>query len=148
VLFEDPFSAVVKRDHPLALGDALEPAALENETLLLLRDGHCLKDHALSACRMTAKPRHASAFEATSLHTLTQMVDNGLGVTLMPQLALDAHILRGTDLVARPLAEDTPAREIALAWRRGTGRRDEFLILADAIAEEARKAASTARRNR
>lgn len=139
-LFEDRFSAVFRRDHPLAKAAELKPQALERDALLLLRDGHCLKDHALSACRMDGK-RHVDAFEATSLHTLVQMVDNGLGVTLLPQLALDANLLKGTDLVAKPLGSDAPARQIALVWRRGTGRREEFHLLARIITELAGKRA-------
>ena len=140
VLFEDPFSIVVPRDHELAKHARLVPHELDRESLLLLRDGHCLKDHALSACRLDGR-RHVDTFEATSLHTLVQMVDNGLGVTLLPQLALDAGILKGTGLVAKPLAKDAPSREIALVWRRGTGRRQEFQLLARTITELARKTA-------
>ena len=139
VLFDDPFSIVMRRDHPLAHSARLPAQALDREALLLLRDGHCLKDHALSACRLDGR-RHVDAFEATSLLTLVQMVDNGLGVTLLPQLALDAAILKGTDLVAKPLANDAPSRQLALAWRRGTGRREEFQLLARTIAELARTA--------
>jgi LysR family hydrogen peroxide-inducible transcriptional activator len=137
-LFDDPFSLVYRRDHPLAQSKELAADAIEKENLLLLRDGHCLKDHALSSCRIDGR-HHADAFEATSLHTLVQMVDNGLGVTLMPRLALDAGILNGTDLVARPLAADAPARQIALGWRRGTGRKEEFQLLAQTIAELAKR---------
>jgi LysR family transcriptional regulator, hydrogen peroxide-inducible genes activator len=128
VLFDDRFSLALRRDHPLARQPQVSPAAIRKETLLLLQDGHCLRDHALSACRVGDKP-HADAFEATSLHTLVQMVDNGLGVTLLPQLALDAGILRATDLLTRPIAVDAPAREIALVWRKGTARREEFQLL-------------------
>lgn len=137
-LFEDPFSIVLRRDHPLAGEAQLKPQALDRDSLLLLRDGHCLKDHALSACRLDGR-RHVDAFEATSLHTLVQMVANGLGVTLLPRLALDANILRGTELVAKPLAKDAPSREIALVWRRGTGRREEFQLLAHTLTDLARK---------
>ncbi len=141
-LFEDRFSAVFRRDHPLASAATLKPQALERDALLLLRDGHCLKDHALSACRLDGK-RHVDAFEGTSLHTLVQMVDNGLGVTLLPQMALDANLLKGTDLVAKPLGGDAPARQIALAWRRGTGRREEFQLLGRTIMELAGKHSPT-----
>jgi len=140
-LFDDPFSAVFRRDHALAKAPRLEAKALQRDALLLLRDGHCLKDHALSACRLDEK-RHVDAFEATSLHTLVQMVDNGLGVTLLPQMALDANLLKGTDLMAKPLASDAPARTIALVWRRGTGRRDEFQLLAKTISELAKPSAA------
>ena len=89
-----------------------------------------------SACRTDA-PRPLDAFEATSLHTLVQMVDNGLGTTLLPQLALDAGILKGTTLMATPLAA-APPRQIALAWRKGTGRAPEFRLLAEKISAQRR----------
>jgi LysR family hydrogen peroxide-inducible transcriptional activator len=139
VLFEDPFSVAVRRNHPLAAAERITAEDLQAEPLLLLQDGHCLRDHALSACRLGQKP-HLESFEATSLHTLVQMVDNGLGITLLPRLALDAGILKGTGLVARPIAADRPARDIALAWRKGTRRREEFQLLA---AEITRLAACT-----
>jgi LysR family hydrogen peroxide-inducible transcriptional activator len=132
LLFADRFSLALRRDHPLAKQRRIEPAAARRETLLLLEDGHCLRDHALSACRIGAKV-HAEAFEATSLPTLVQMAANGLGVTLLPQLAIDGGILAGTNLVTRPMAADEPWRDIALAWRKGTGRRAEFLLLVKEI---------------
>jgi LysR family hydrogen peroxide-inducible transcriptional activator len=138
VLFKDRFSLALRRDHPLARMKQVSPAAIRTATLLLLQDGHCLRDHALSACRVGDKP-HADAFEATSLHTLVQMVDNGLGVTLLPQLAVDAGILKGSGLVTRPVAADAPARDIALVWRKGTARREEFQLLAREIGRLAKR---------
>jgi LysR family transcriptional regulator, hydrogen peroxide-inducible genes activator len=140
VLFEDPFSVAVRRDHKLAAAKRIEAEDLRDEPLLLLQDGHCLRDHALSACRLGEKP-HLESFEATSLLTLVQMVDNGLGTTLLPRLALDAGILKGTDLVARPIAADSPARDIALIWRKGTRRREEFQLLAKEIKRLAKERA-------
>lgn len=131
-LFDDRFAVAIRADHPLSKLQRIPPDRIEAETLLLLQDGHCLRDHALSACRLGDKP-HWEAFEATSLHTLVQMVDNGLGITLLPQLAVDGGILQGTDIVLRPVAGTAPAREIALVWRRGTGRRAEFELLAQEI---------------
>jgi LysR family transcriptional regulator, hydrogen peroxide-inducible genes activator len=131
LLWDDPFSLVYRPpeegDPSPTLSDRLDPS-----TLLLLRDGHCLKNHALAACRTDA-PRPLDAFEATSLHTLVQMVDNGLGTTLLPQLAIDAGILKGTSLMATPLAM-APPRQIALAWRKGSGRAGEFRLLAEKVA--------------
>lgn len=137
VLFDDAFSVACRGDHPLAAGGSVPIAALAGEPLLLLQDGHCLREHALAACGL-ADRREREAFQATSLHTLVQMVDNGLGITLLPQLALDAGILNGTDLVARSLAGvGKTARGIGLAWRRGTRRAAEFRQLAEAIAAAA-----------
>src|SRR3546814_1156036 len=82
----------------------------------MLEDGHCLKDHALSACNRPELRAEAQML-GTSLHTLVQMVDNDLGVTLLPEMAIDAGLLRGTSVVARPLGADRAFREIALVWR-------------------------------
>jgi LysR family hydrogen peroxide-inducible transcriptional activator len=107
---------------------------IDESRLLLLEDGHCLKDHALAACNRP-ELRAEAAMLGTSLHTLVQMVDNGLGVTLLPKMALDAGILENTHVVAKPLDADHPARRIALAWRRGSPREKEFNLLADALRE-------------
>jgi LysR family hydrogen peroxide-inducible transcriptional activator len=136
VLFEDRFSVVCRRTDPLAASARLSPARLPVQSLLLLGDGHCLRSHALAACGH-ASPQRSGPFAATSLFTLIQMVANGLGITLAPQLALDAGILKGTGLAVRPLRGAGLHRDIGLAWRRGTRRRDEFEILGAAIARHA-----------
>jgi LysR family transcriptional regulator, hydrogen peroxide-inducible genes activator len=102
------------------------------EELLLLKEGHCLREHALAACRL-ANRRKVGAVEATSLHTLVQMVDNGLGITLLPELATSGGILKGTAITFLPAAGQPPSREIGLVWRRGTGRQREFELLADML---------------
>jgi LysR family transcriptional regulator, hydrogen peroxide-inducible genes activator len=137
VLFEDPFVVGLPREHPLAKEARVKPERLWREDLLLLKDGHCLRDHALAACRL-ADRRLTEGFEATSLPTLVQMVDNGLGTTLLPTLAVDAGLLLGTNLVTRPLLSDQAARKIGLVWRRGTGRRKEFRMLAKEFMERAK----------
>lgn len=137
-LFDDRFLLALPADHPLVKERRIDPERLRSEEVLLLRDGHCLREHALSVCHL-ANRRRTEAFEATSLPTLVQMVDNGLGITPLPELAVDAGLLRGTSLVTRPLASEEPGREIALVWRRGTGRREEFLLLAKELAERAKK---------
>lgn len=100
--------------------------------LLLLADGHCLKDHALAACNRP-ELRAEAAMVGTSLHTLVQMVDNGLGTTMLPQMAIDAGILDHTSVVARPLEAVHPSRQIALVWRTGSAREKEFRLLAKAM---------------
>jgi LysR family transcriptional regulator, hydrogen peroxide-inducible genes activator len=136
LLWDDPFSLVYRPpaegEPSPSLGDRLDPS-----NLLLLRDGHCLKDHALAACK-AGTPKPLDAFEATSLHTLVQMVDNGLGSTLLPQIAIDAGILKGTSLMHTPLTKGAPPRRIALVWRRGSGRAAEFRLLAEKIEALAR----------
>jgi LysR family hydrogen peroxide-inducible transcriptional activator len=105
---------------------------IDEHSLLLLEDGHCLKDHVLAAC---ARPELGAeaAMLGTSLHTLVQMVDNGLGVTLLPEMAIDAGILNGTGVLTRPLDAEKPSRRIALAWRKGSPRAKEFRLLANAL---------------
>lgn len=132
----DPFWVVVPKDHALASADRVRPDQMASESLLLLEDGHCLRDHALAACSLEGALRNI-AFQGTSLHTLVQMAANGLGVTLVPQMALASGLLRGTDLVARPLDGPRPWRSIGLCWRRSSGRKETFRRLAAVLAEAA-----------
>ena len=116
------------RDPP----ESVPPSMIDDGRLLLLEDGHCLKDHALAAC---ARPelRGSTTMIGTSLHTLVQMVDNGLGLTMLPKMAVDAGILNGTRVVARPLKSKSATREIALIWRKNSPRRDDFELLAEEL---------------
>jgi LysR family hydrogen peroxide-inducible transcriptional activator len=110
---------------------AVAPDSIDPHNLLLLEDGHCLKDQALSACgkpELRADPAH----RGTSLVTLVEMVASGLGQTLVPKLALDAGLIAHTRLIARPLAGNA-ARTVALAWRQGSPREAEFRLLGDTI---------------
>jgi LysR family hydrogen peroxide-inducible transcriptional activator len=136
ILFEDPFVVAMPRRHILASETQVKAEQLGCSDLLLLKDGHCLRDHALAACRLGNR-REIEAFEATSLATLVQMVDNGLGITLLPTLAVAAGLLRGTGLITRPLVGNA-ARQIGLIWRRGTGRREEFRLLAKEFTDRAK----------
>ncbi|WP_051341068.1 hydrogen peroxide-inducible genes activator [Azospirillum halopraeferens] len=131
----DRFWVVCPPGHRLCRKPAADPADVAVDDLLLLEDGHCLRDHALAACDLEAGRRN-SAFQGTSLHTLVQMVANGLGVTLLPQMALDTGILRGLDLAVRPLSGARPYRRIGLVWRRTSGRKETFRRLADALKAE------------
>jgi len=110
------------------------PADIDETRLLLLEDGHCLKDHALAACNRP-ELRAEATMMGTSLHTVVQMVDNGLGVTMLPEMAITAGILDHTSLVARPLGVDGAVRRIALVWRRASPRESDFRLLADLLAQ-------------
>jgi len=135
-LFDDRlFVAFPERDAQ-DLAPSVAPDAIDESRLLLLEDGHCLKDHALAACNRPELRAEATML-GTSLHTLVQMVDNGLGVTLLPEMALDAGILKNTSIVARPLAAEHPTRKIALAWRKASPREKEFRLLAEALRQAA-----------
>jgi LysR family hydrogen peroxide-inducible transcriptional activator len=111
---------------------SVDPAAIDESRLLLLEDGHCLKDHALSACNRP-ELRAEAAMMGTSLHTLVQMVDNGLGITFVPEMAIEAGILEGTDVDARRLRSDHGYRRIALIWRRSSPREEEFQLMAETL---------------
>jgi len=126
---DDKLYVAFPKDDPRDPPDAIPPSMIDPERLLLLEDGHCLKEHALSACNRP-ELRGSAAMIGTSLHTLVQMVDNGLGMTMLPQMAIDAGILHETDVVARPLKARDPTREIALVWRKNSPRADEFRLLA------------------
>ncbi len=131
-LFDDNFFVAFPPGTADSLPDKVKPAAIDETKLLLLEDGHCLKDHVLSAC---SRPelRAEAAILGTSLHTLVQMVDNGLGMTLVPEMAVAAGLLTGTRVVTRRLDAEHPSRRIALVWRRGSPREKEFRLLADAL---------------
>ena len=119
------------------IGDAsraIKAGDIDETRLLLLEDGHCLKDHALAACNRPELRAEATML-GTSLHTIVQMVDNGLGVTMLPEMALKAGILDHTGLTARPLDAANPARRIALVWRRASPREKDFHLLAEVLAE-------------
>ena len=119
---------------------SVEAGAIDEGRLLLLEDGHCLKDHALAACNRP-ELRAGATMMGTSLHTLVQMVDNGLGLTFIPQMAVDAGLLDGTRVTALPLKAEHGARRIALAWRKSSPREQEFKLLAAALRDIACSAA-------
>jgi LysR family hydrogen peroxide-inducible transcriptional activator len=131
-LFEDRlFVAFPPGEAPPGEG-AVAAAAIDEGRLLLLEDGHCLKDHALAACNRP-ELRAEAAMLGTSLHTLVQMVANGLGQTLVPEMASEAGLLEGTGVVARRLDASNAFRRIALIWRKGSPREKEFRLVADAL---------------
>ena len=131
IIGEDEFLFACDRNHPLAGAEAVSREALAGERLMLLEEGHCLRGHALDVCKMGDTTTLAQ-FEASSLHTLVQMVAAGIGVTLIPRIAVNAHIVEGSDISLAPIAEPA-SRQIGLAWRRTSLRAEEFRLLADAL---------------
>ena len=141
-LFEDRlFVAYPRGEGPAER--TIEPAAIDENRLLLLEDGHCLKDHALAAC---SRPelRAEAAVMGTSLHTLVQMVDNGLGLTFVPEMAIKSGLLENTRVDARPLRTEHGFRRIALVWRRSSPREEEFRLLAGTLRQIAHEIFSPA----
>jgi LysR family hydrogen peroxide-inducible transcriptional activator len=130
-LFDDPlFVAFPRGEAPSGTG--VDVSAIDENRMLLLEDGHCLKDHALSACNRPDLRAHA-AMMGTSLHTLVQMVDNGLGLTFIPSMAIEAGILDGTQVDAKPLSSNHGYRRVTLIWRRSSPRESEFELLAETL---------------
>jgi LysR family hydrogen peroxide-inducible transcriptional activator len=130
-LLRDDFLAALPAGHPLGLRQTVPIAALSAENFLLLEDGHCLRDQVLAACG--AHMAHEQKFAATSLHTLIQMVAGGLGVTLVPRLAVTAGITDGADVLLRPLDSPGGWRSLALAWRAKSPRAAEYRALGPLI---------------
>jgi LysR family hydrogen peroxide-inducible transcriptional activator len=128
-LFDDNYQLATPLDHKLANRDVVTGRDLRGEKLLLLEKGHCLQLHALSAFP-DAHTTQDDSFAATSLVTLVSMVEEGLGITLLPQLAVDAGVARGTRLALAPLEGACP-RRIVLAWRKTSARAEEFAQLAE-----------------
>ncbi|MDT0577166.1 hydrogen peroxide-inducible genes activator [Croceicoccus sp. F390] len=138
---DDQLYVAVPADDPIGASQSVLPAALDETRLLLLEDGHCLREHALAACNRP-ELRTGAMMVGTSLHTLVQMVDNGLGLTMLPKMALDAGILRDTEIKALPLDSQHASREIVLIWRRNSPRGDEFRLLSAELREDRDMAAT------
>ena len=141
-LFEDPIVVAMRADDPLAAAPVIDPRDLPQDKLLLLHEGHCLRDHALKACRrLDQGPRSAPG---ASIHTLVQLVDAGMGVTLLPQMAVDAGSRRrNRGRHASPGRRRSPAGR-RLAWRRNSPRAEGLARLA--LTPSARSATAAVRR--
>lgn len=134
-LFKDEFWFVARRADPAVRQKDVALRRIDTGDMLLLEEGHCLRDHAIAACGRR-RGTWESRVEATSLITLIQMVEGGLGVTLLPGITLDAGILKGTRLVARPFAAPAPSRTLALVARRTSPRRRDADLLADFLIDQ------------
>lgn len=133
-VFEDEFLLAAPKGHPLAEAGKLSPEDLAPHDVLLLEDGHCLRDHALSVCKMPSV-RDGGEVSATSLHTLIQMVDGGLGVSLIPRLAADSGLGRGLDVSIQPFSPPAIGRSIGVAWRAGSSRQEDAKLVAAELKE-------------
>ena len=137
----DEFLVALPSGHRLASQEQVPVTALAGERLLLLEDGHCLRDQALAVCGLLAGDREGQdGFAATSLHTLVQMVAGGLGVTLLPRISVNAGIIDGTGVVLRPLAAAGAWRTLGLAWRPNAPRASEYRALVPLLSETCRDA--------
>ncbi|HUZ14085.1 MAG TPA: hydrogen peroxide-inducible genes activator [Caulobacteraceae bacterium] len=131
---EDELMAAFPADHPLCAETRVPPEKLETAGLILLEDGHCLREHALAACGLgSPRPHDEGSFAATSLPTLVQMVGSGLGVSFLPAMAVAAGLADPAFVSVRPLATEHAARQIVVAWRRGSSRAAEGALLAQVL---------------
>ena len=129
---DDEILAAAPAGHALAGVGPIPPGSLKAEDLILLEDGHCLRDQALAAFDIEA-PKGDDVFAATSLHTLVQMVSSGLGVSFLPEMAVRAGLADTPGVVVRPISAEAPRREIVVAWRTGSSRAAEARLLAEAL---------------
>jgi LysR family hydrogen peroxide-inducible transcriptional activator len=130
-LFEEPFLLAVPESHPFAARDAISMNDLAQESLLLLEDGHCLRDQALDVCEL-AGAGEKTGFRATSLETLRQMVAANVGITLLPALAVQPPVPRSEAIRLLPFRDPQPSRQIAMVWRKSSAL-GEFLTKLAAI---------------
>ncbi|MGH8630945.1 MAG: hydrogen peroxide-inducible genes activator, partial [Burkholderiales bacterium] len=142
-LFRDEFWFVSREDDALARLKQIALREIDPHRVLLLEEGHCLREHAIQACGTSRMSRREGGLEATSLYTLLQMVEGGLGVTLLPEMMIKAGVLNGTRLTARPFSSRVPARTIVLAMRRTSPYHQDFELLCELIIEQHRQATRT-----
>jgi LysR family hydrogen peroxide-inducible transcriptional activator len=134
---DDELLAAFPANHPLTASKRIAPERMRGEELILLEDGHCLREHVLTACGLPP-PRgdDEESFAATSLPTLVQMVGSGLGVSFLPAMAVEAGLADAAQVAVRPLESDHAAREIVVAWRAGSSRAAEGRLLAEVLRGE------------
>ena len=149
-LFRDEFRVVVRDDSTLAKLKTVSLQDIDPDRVLLLEEGHCLRNHAIEACGTRRMAKRAVGLEATSLYTLLQMIEGGLGMTLLPEMILKGGALSGSRLVTRPFSTRSPARTIAIVMRRHGARQKDFDLLCELIIEQHRESAQvrTASRHR
>jgi len=130
-LFKDPFLLAYKKGSQFIKTQKVTADNLQSESIMLLGDGHCLRDHALSACKIRNRNK-VSHFSASSLLTLIEMVEADLGVTYLPEMAKDSPMLKNTNIKTQAMPKNSH-REIGLIWRKGSARGKEFKMLGEFI---------------
>lgn len=133
-LFREPFWLAMPKGDPLAKRKQASLSDINERELMLLEEGHCLREHALDVC-LTAGASEYAAFHATSLETLRHMVGEGMGITLMPQLALPKRLTKGDAVQYLPFPEPAPSRRIGMLYRKGSYREETFLAIAETVRE-------------
>ncbi len=137
MLYEESFTVALPEHHRLTSRSSIRVADLESETLLLLEDGHCLRDQALEVCSRVGI-HESQDFRATSLETLRQMVATGSGITLLPELASRGAYGNARGVVTRPFSKPVPVRHIGAVWRKTSARRPAIEAVGKVISEHAK----------
>jgi LysR family hydrogen peroxide-inducible transcriptional activator len=137
-LFYDEFLLAYEKNNNLAKKKKLVTDDLIDQDLLLLEDGHCLRDHAMAACKIQTQDVRI-AYQATSLSTIIQMVANDIGITILPKMAIESKILQGTSVAIKEFDDDKIWRSIGLMWRKKSPRQNEFKQLGELICEVQKK---------
>jgi LysR family hydrogen peroxide-inducible transcriptional activator len=138
-LYDEEFTVALPSHHPLTAKATIKAQDLKGHTLLLLEDGHCLRDQALEVCSRV-DVREAEDFRATSLETLRQMVVAGLGITLLPELAVEAPFGSQRGMATRRFTSPAPSRKVGAVWRRSTTRGPAIAALCDVLERTMAKA--------
>jgi LysR family hydrogen peroxide-inducible transcriptional activator len=136
IFAREPFWVAVPKQHRLAKKKVLKASELPTNELLLLAEGHCMREHALSACQLPASAQRRSV-QATSLYTLIEMVASGLGITLIPDMAINSDMVSHSDISLVPLEnkDDQATREIGLIWRPSFRRTQTLEQLAQTVSD-------------
>ena len=137
--WEESFWVALPKNHPLSGGAAIQSIDLPESELLLLEEGHCFRDHALSACQ---KPglKTSGVFQGTSLYTLIEMVAGGQGITLLPEMAIKSNSVQQSGVSLRALSDKGPHREISIVYRPNFYRLDDIKLLAETMRSALQKA--------
>src|SRR5687767_11115235 len=135
-LYKEPFAVAMPANHRLAQRASIKVSDLTHETLLLLEDGHCLRDQALEICSGT-ELHEKQDFRATSLETLRQMVAAGVGITLLPELAGRGAYGNARGVAIRPFVKPVPTRTIGAVWRKSSARREAILAMCKLVGSHA-----------
>ncbi|EKV32693.1 Hydrogen peroxidase [Caenispirillum salinarum AK4] len=136
-LWDEDVVVAAPAGHAFAALDRVPEDALAAEEVLMLEDGHCLREHSLQACALTRRPAGNESFQATSLNTLVQMVANGLGVTLLPRSAVPVEAGAARGVIVRDLTVSRPARTVALVWRPAAARQRDVALLGRLLQDHA-----------
>ncbi len=134
IFWREIFYVAFPRGHPLSQGGAIPSAKLPADEIMLLEEGHCMREHALSSCH-TKGLQGNTAVQGTSLYTMIEMVAGGQGITFIPEMAVNSALVEQSNIRLRPLKEKGPHREIGLVWRPTYQRKDDLQLLAQTMAE-------------